>query len=400
MKKYLIVLAVALVALAGCKEKEGSYSSIRIKQAEVSIGVGESAKLNLLYEPTTLEAPKVTWASSNTDVATVDQNGNVTGVAFGEANITATLDKLSAVCHVSVKDAYSLVEWDVACLWGINKTPLSDDTVEVTLTSGDTVHCVPIMAQFRVWSSGLTFDADDEAGGGLYLAGEGFLSIFSGSALLITEDLGKGPNYYYVGRDEFRVVSADEYDATQAKYAYCAPAGVKDLDAQALFDYWFNDTIDESPLPQPWYGAEIMWLNADSLTYSGITNYGEPLAAFLGEGRFVDGGMNEDNTIQYPATEFDFDVNWFDCLGEGGDTFSFRGLKAFVALDEETEQYYWDIVTPLEWADTFTRHYTLLPESASRANKGYTIRPVDKTRPITMPKLRYKASDTKVLKRK
>ena len=399
MKKYLIVLAAALVALAGCKPKEETYSSLRIKQAEIAIGVGESAKLNVLWEPTSLEAPQCEWSSSNADVATVDKNGKVTGVAFGEALITATFDKLTASCKVKVKDAYELVEWDVACLWGINKTPLSDDTVEVTLMSGAVVHCVPIMAQFRVWDSGLTFDPDDEAGGGLYLAGEGFVAIFSGSALLITEDLGNGPNYYYVGRDEFNIVSAEEYDPTQAKYAYCAPAGVIDGSAEDLFNYWFGP--DSVEVPQPWYGAEVMWLNADSLTYSGITEYGESLAAFLGVGRFVDGGMSDDYKVQYPATEYDFDVNWFDCMGVGGDTFSFRGLKAYVAEDEETGQTYWDLVDPFEWADTFTRHYSLLPAaSASRVNGGYTIRPVEKTRPITMPKLRYKASDTKVLKRK
>lgn len=113
MKKYLIVLAAAIVALASCKpgEQSGSgsgskYTKISFKETAIELAVGETAKLKVLYEPTTLEAPVCEWASSDTTVVTVDQNGNIEAVGYGESNVTATHGEgesaLKAVCHVTV----------------------------------------------------------------------------------------------------------------------------------------------------------------------------------------------------------------------------------------------------------------------------------------------------------
>lgn len=101
MKKYLIVLATALVALAGCKggDESSKYTSIRFKDTAINLAVGETKKLNVLYEPTTLEPPTCEWSSSNEAVATVD-NGTVTAVAAGTAQITAKNGDLTAVCAV------------------------------------------------------------------------------------------------------------------------------------------------------------------------------------------------------------------------------------------------------------------------------------------------------------
>lgn len=47
---------------------------------------------------------EITWASSDTSIATVDQNGKVTGVARGTADITVTCGTKSATCKVSVNE--------------------------------------------------------------------------------------------------------------------------------------------------------------------------------------------------------------------------------------------------------------------------------------------------------
>lgn len=47
---------------------------------------------------------KVVWSSSDDAVATVDQNGTVTGIAAGEATITATAGEVSATCTVTVSE--------------------------------------------------------------------------------------------------------------------------------------------------------------------------------------------------------------------------------------------------------------------------------------------------------
>ena len=44
----------------------------------------------------------VSWSSSNNAVASVDQQGNVTGVNTGSATITAKVGELKAECIVTV----------------------------------------------------------------------------------------------------------------------------------------------------------------------------------------------------------------------------------------------------------------------------------------------------------
>ncbi len=68
------------------------------------IGVGETTTLYAEYDPYDAEAT-LTWSSSNTGVATVDQNGVVTGVSAGTTVITVKTDNgLSATQEITVVD--------------------------------------------------------------------------------------------------------------------------------------------------------------------------------------------------------------------------------------------------------------------------------------------------------
>ena len=58
-----------------------------------------------LTATTTPAGGNVTWTSSDTSVATVDQTGLVTSVAYGNATITATSGSLSATCSVVIAQA-------------------------------------------------------------------------------------------------------------------------------------------------------------------------------------------------------------------------------------------------------------------------------------------------------
>ena len=61
-----------------------------ITTKNVSVYPGKTAKINVKYSNTTAQTTKV-WSSSNTKVATVDQNGVVKGVKAGKAKITLTV---------------------------------------------------------------------------------------------------------------------------------------------------------------------------------------------------------------------------------------------------------------------------------------------------------------------
>lgn len=69
------------------------------------IEVKGTFKLNALITPEDATVKNVTWSSNHENIATVDQNGNVKGVAKGECVITATTADggLTASCTIKVK---------------------------------------------------------------------------------------------------------------------------------------------------------------------------------------------------------------------------------------------------------------------------------------------------------
>ena len=78
-------------------------TGVSVSPATVSLKPGKTAQLTATVTPTGADQT-VTWASSNTNAATVDSNGLVTGVAEGTATITATTGSYTATCTVTVTD--------------------------------------------------------------------------------------------------------------------------------------------------------------------------------------------------------------------------------------------------------------------------------------------------------
>jgi len=78
--------------------------SVSLAPNSLILGVGASSVLKATVLPTNANNPKVTWASSNTSIATVDANGKVIAKAKGSAIITvASVDgNKTAICNVTV----------------------------------------------------------------------------------------------------------------------------------------------------------------------------------------------------------------------------------------------------------------------------------------------------------
>lgn len=89
-----------------------TLTSISLNKASLFLAVGEDEQLTASPAPIGAELGTVTWKSSNTSVATVDQEGNVSAVASGSATITAFIDEndngsvdggeINATCSVTV----------------------------------------------------------------------------------------------------------------------------------------------------------------------------------------------------------------------------------------------------------------------------------------------------------
>ena len=85
-------------------------TDVTLSKDTLALVNGNSGTLTATVEPSEA-SQSVTWASSNTAVATVDESGNVTAVGTGEATITATAavaaeggEKPSASCTVTVME--------------------------------------------------------------------------------------------------------------------------------------------------------------------------------------------------------------------------------------------------------------------------------------------------------
>ncbi len=89
----------------------GALSSLTISETELLLNKGMSKQLTITAQPPEAAAGLI-WTSSDSTVVTVSEDGNVTAHKAGEADITVTAagaaadgqEKVSAVCHVTVRD--------------------------------------------------------------------------------------------------------------------------------------------------------------------------------------------------------------------------------------------------------------------------------------------------------
>lgn len=87
--------------------------SVSISKTQLNLKKGSTATLTASVSPTGTKYNSVKWSSSNTGVATVNQNGLVTAVGNGKAYITATSTEnpgAKASCAVTVGDSESTVD--------------------------------------------------------------------------------------------------------------------------------------------------------------------------------------------------------------------------------------------------------------------------------------------------
>ena len=83
-------------------EKQIPATGITLNKESTKITRGKTETLKATVTPKDT-TDKVVWSSDNKEVATVDANGEVTGVAAGTANITAKAGEQTATCEVTVE---------------------------------------------------------------------------------------------------------------------------------------------------------------------------------------------------------------------------------------------------------------------------------------------------------
>ena len=126
------------VQLDSVKEDRHGIFGLIMSDANILLDSGETRQLAAVSYPATAYdcTPEIVWASSNTDVATVDQNGNVTAVSTGYALITADYHGKEACCVVCV-DCNGYVMYGNYSLYS---QPDSDSNSLGKLLKGQPIH--------------------------------------------------------------------------------------------------------------------------------------------------------------------------------------------------------------------------------------------------------------------
>lgn len=92
MAKCQVTVYAKIIAVTG----------VRLSESSLQLGKGESHTLAASVLPDNASDKAVQWTSSDTSVATVDQNGTITAIGVGKTTITASVGGFSASCSVSV----------------------------------------------------------------------------------------------------------------------------------------------------------------------------------------------------------------------------------------------------------------------------------------------------------
>lgn len=133
--------------------KDIKVTKITLNNTSLSLETGKSEKLTATVEPDNATDKTVTWTTSNTSIATVDSDGNVTANAKGTATITCTAHDgsgVKATCAVTVTDPI------------IEPTAITISPSSKTITVGETFYASYTLTPSNATTT-VTWSSDNES---------------------------------------------------------------------------------------------------------------------------------------------------------------------------------------------------------------------------------------------
>ena len=149
---------VAFMEGAFLKMTEDAVTGVTVDET-ASVKVGDTVTLTAIVEPDTATNKGIAWSSSNVAIATVGENGVVTGVSEGKAVITARSHdgSFSDACTVTVSAA------DVPPLTDIlvSSITLSADAGKTTINEKETVQLTATIEPDTATNRGIAWSSSD-----------------------------------------------------------------------------------------------------------------------------------------------------------------------------------------------------------------------------------------------
>ena len=141
--------------------KEIPLESIVFQEEVTPLEEGKTAQLSILYNPSnTTDTKDVTWSSSDSSVAKIDQNGLLTAVKAGKTTITAKVGDKEVSYELTVTEkkaddsnkgnnnggnVNNSSKGNTTKNSGNNTTKTNKTTKTGTVKTGDTSHVMPVM---------------------------------------------------------------------------------------------------------------------------------------------------------------------------------------------------------------------------------------------------------------
>lgn len=133
------------------KEGQTIYPTKLTLTGSSTISIGEASEFTVGYEPSNTTYKTVTWSSSNDAIATVSNNGIVTGVKEGTVTITVTgyngTSNITASKEVTINKVY---------VSGVSITEGSS-----TIYTGDTTQLVAVVSPTNAYDKNVTWVSSD-----------------------------------------------------------------------------------------------------------------------------------------------------------------------------------------------------------------------------------------------
>ena len=138
---------ISATCVVTVKEPVVKVEKVIIEPSETDVRIGETVSLSVRVEPENAEYETVNWTSSDEDIATVDAEGVVSGIAIGSAVIKAEISGQKAACNVSVT--------------GIPVESVSLDVQQLELNIGETYTLQATVLPENATDKGIKWSSDD-----------------------------------------------------------------------------------------------------------------------------------------------------------------------------------------------------------------------------------------------